>query len=273
MRFDKPIGTLLLLWPTLWALWLASAGHPNPTVLLVFVLGVVTMRAAGCVMNDFADRHVDGHVERTKHRPLASGKVTSVEAIMLFSILMLGAFGLVLFCNVYTIELAFIGAALAVIYPFLKRVTHLPQLGLGAAFMWSIPMAFAAETGSVSGAAWFLFITGIVWPVIYDTMYAMVDRNDDMTIGIKSTAILFGDHEALIIGILQAVFISMMIVVGVLFHLHAAYYAALVIAAGLFVRQQWLLQQHDPKHYFQAFLNNNWVGAIIFLGIGLSYLS
>ncbi|MFZ2314222.1 MAG: 4-hydroxybenzoate octaprenyltransferase [Gammaproteobacteria bacterium] len=272
MRLNKPIGALLLLWPTLWALWLASHGHPQPNILIIFIVGVILMRSAGCAANDFADRHVDGQVERTKHRPLASGKLTSKEALIVTGLLLLASFLLVLQCNLFTIQLAFIGAALALIYPFMKRYTHLPQLGLGAAFAWGIPMAFAAETNAIPTNAWFLFFTALLWPVIYDTMYAMVDRNDDEKAGIKSTAILFGQQDKLIIGILQIIFLAMLVITGFLFNLSLPYYISLIVVLGLFIYQQWLIRDRDRGRSFTAFLNNNWVGLVIFIGIVLSNL-
>lgn len=272
MRLDKPIGILLLLWPTLWALWLAGDGHPSSKILIIFVAGVILMRSAGCVINDFADRHFDGHVERTRERPLASQKVSTKEALLLAGFLSLIAFLLVLACNHFTIALAFVGAALAFLYPWLKRFTHLPQLGLGVAFSWSVPMAFAAETNTIPLSAWFLFITCMVWPVIYDTIYAMVDRDDDLKVGIKSTAILFDAMDSFIIGLLQVLFIVMMIIVGLMFHLDSFYFFSLIVAAILFCYQQWLIKSRQPKKYFTAFLNNNWIGFIIFAGIFLSYL-
>lgn len=271
-RLNKPIGALLLLWPTLWALWLAGKGHPQPSILMIFIIGVILMRSAGCAANDFADRHVDGQVERTKNRPLASGKIKSIEAIMVAGILLLASFLLVLQCNLFTIQLAFVGAALALVYPFLKRYTHLPQLGLGAAFAWGVPMAFAALTNSIPLSAWFLFFTALLWPIIYDTMYAMVDRNDDEKAGIKSTAILFGAHDKLVIGLLQILFLMMLTITGILFDLNVFYYVSLMIVVVLFVYQQWLIQARDRAKCFAAFLNNNWVGLVIFIGIVLSYL-
>lgn len=231
------------------------------------------MRSAGCVMNDFADRDFDGHVARTKNRPLATGQVSTREALALAGVLGLIAFLLVLTCNTLTIMLAFVGAGLAIIYPFLKRITHLPQLGLGLAFSWGVPMAFAATNQKVSMAAWILFFTCVIWPVIYDTLYAMVDRNDDLTIGVKSTAILFNEMDKLIIALMQCLFFVLMIMVGLMFGLHIIYYVALVIAAGLFVYQQWLIKDRTPMLCFKAFLNNNWVGLVIFFGIVLSYQS
>jgi 4-hydroxybenzoate polyprenyltransferase len=271
MRFDKPIGILLLLWPTLWALWLASAGHPDPLILAIFITGVVVMRAAGCIVNDMADRNIDGLVTRTAERPLASKKITIKSALVLFLILILLAFCLVCLCNWLTIQLAFIGAALAVIYPFLKRVTHLPQFVLGAAFTWGVPMAFAAETNSVGFAGWFLFMTCMLWPVIYDTMYAMVDRDDDIKIGVKSTAILFGSWDKAIIASLQFIFLLLLMLVGKIFQLEIIYYISLIFVAGLFLYQQWLIRDRERSACFRAFLNNNWVGLLLFLGILLSY--
>jgi 4-hydroxybenzoate polyprenyltransferase len=271
MRLDKPIGILLLLWPTLWALWLAGKGQPDPVVLAIFVTGVVLMRSAGCVLNDFADRHFDPHVKRTRKRPLASGRVSVNEALMLAALLCLCAFLLVLFCNWLTIFLSFIGAGLAVAYPFMKRITHFPQLGLGVAFTWGVPMAFAAETGSIDTAAWFLFLTGIIWPIVYDTMYAMIDRDDDVKIGVKSTAVLFDAMDKLIIGLLQILFMVMLVIVGLMFHLRSVFYISIAVVGLLFAYQQWLIRNRDAQSCFRAFLNNNWVGLVIFAGIVLSY--
>lgn len=271
MRLDKPIGILLLLWPTLWALWLATAGHPTTATLCIFIAGVVLMRSAGCVINDFADRHFDPHVARTRTRPLASGKVSPQESLSLAAGLACLAFILVLFCNTLTIALSFIGAALACIYPYLKRITNLPQFGLSLAFTWGVPMAFAATTGTVSQSAWFLFLTAAVWPIIYDTMYAMVDRDDDIKIGVKSTALLFDSMDKMIIGLLQTLFVVMLIIIGLIYRLHAIFYIALLAVAGLFVWQQWLVRRRDPLNCFRAFRNNNWVGFAIFVGIYLSY--
>ncbi|SRR5579883_2083021 len=272
MRLHKPIGMLLLLWPTLWALWLASGGHPNTKILLVFVVGVVLMRSAGCVLNDIADRHVDGHVRRTRNRPLAARKVSLKEAMMLVAGLSAVAFLLVLVCNALTIMLAFVAVALIFIYPLMKRFTHLPQVGLGAAFSWGVPMAFAAETGAIGVSAWFLFITSVIWPVIYDTMYAMADREDDRKIGVKSTAILFDQMDKFVIGLMQVLFIILLVIVGLMFELNSIYYLCLVPASLLFVYQQWLIKDRNEQKCFRAFLNNNWVGLIIFVGILLSYL-
>jgi 4-hydroxybenzoate polyprenyltransferase len=267
MRLDKPIGTLLLLWPTLWALWLAASHQPTKQLLFIFVAGVFLMRSTGCIMNDIADRHVDGHVARTKSRPLASGQVSVKEAVLLMASLATMAFLLVLQCNWLTIQLAFAGALFTVIYPFLKRVTHLPQLGLGIAFSWGVPMAFAAVTGAVPARAWLLFAACVLWPVIYDTMYAMVDREDDNKIGVKSTAILFSTYDRLIIALLQIIFVLLMIAVGMVFQLRPMFYLMLVVAAILFLYQQWLIKDREPASCFRAFLNNNWVGLVIFVGV------
>ncbi|KJG14006.1 4-hydroxybenzoate polyprenyltransferase [Photobacterium iliopiscarium] len=271
-RFDRPIGSLLLLWPTLWALFLAGDGFPKVDVLVVFVLGVVFMRAAGCVINDFADRNVDGHVKRTANRPMPSGKVSEREALGLFILLVLVSFLLVLTMNNLTIMLSVVAVMLAAAYPFMKRYTHLPQLVLGAAFGWSIPMAYAAQSGTLPTVAWLLFVANILWTVAYDTLYAMVDRDDDIKVGIKSTAILFGRFDKLIIGILQLVTIMLLIAIGGLLHLNQGYYWALLVASALFVYQQMLIQGRQREQCFKAFLNNNYVGMVIFIGISLSVL-
>nr|WP_317403083.1 4-hydroxybenzoate octaprenyltransferase [Plesiomonas shigelloides] len=272
MRMDRPIGTLLLLWPTLWALWLAAQGQPNWPVLLVFVLGVVVMRAAGCVINDYADRHFDGHVKRTANRPLPSGDVRPSEARWLFVALVALAFVLVLTLNSLTIVLSLVALALAAVYPFMKRFTHLPQLVLGVAFGWSIPMAFAAQMNQLPLSCWLLLLANICWTVAYDTQYAMVDRDDDLRIGIKSTAILFGRFDKLIIGLLQLATLLLLVLVGVLSQLGSLYYWSLLACAALFVYQQQLLKERERDACFQAFLNNNYVGMVLFCGIASSYL-
>lgn len=271
MRLDKPIGILLLLWPTLWALWLAAQGKPDIKVLAIFIAGVVLMRSAGCVINDLTDRHIDGFVQRTRQRPLPSGKVTPRAALTLAGILLWLAFLLVLLTNALTIKLAFIGAILTFIYPLMKRFTYLPQCGLGLAFSWGIPMAFAAQTGVVTFSAWFLFATSIVWPIMYDTLYAMVDREDDLVIGVKSSAILFNTKDKFMIALLQFTFILLLIIVGLIFQLQVIYYVSLLMVSVLFLYQQWLIKKRDTQKCFQAFLNNNYVGLFIFLGICLSY--
>lgn len=271
MRLDKPIGVWLLLWPTLWALWLSCQGMPSYNILFIFILGVLLMRSAGCIMNDLADQSFDAHVKRTQLRPLVSGTVGHMEAMILMIVLALLSLFLVLQCNWLTIQLAVIGAGLAILYPFLKRVTHLPQLGLGIAFSWGVPMAFAAETGRVSFSTWYVFLTCLIWPVIYDTMYAMVDREDDLKIGVKSTAILFKTKDTLLIGLLQLFFILMLVNLGRIFHLHVMYQVSVMIVGFLFLYQQWLIKDRHPQYCFRAFLNNHWIGLVIFIGIVLSY--
>lgn len=269
MRIDKPIGSLLLLWPTLWALWLSGMQMPPLNVLLVFVLGVFFMRAAGCVVNDFADRKIDGHVKRTRGRPLPSGAVSSKEAKVLFAVLVLISFALVLTMNRLTIWLSFGGLALAWMYPFMKRHTHLPQVVLGAAFGWSIPMGWAAVSGSVPLNCWLLFLANICWAVAYDTQYAMVDRDDDLKIGVKSTAILFGRFDNLINGVLQLAALGLLALVGMRSGLGSAFYWSMLVAAGLFVYQQKLTANRQRELCFKAFLNNNWVGFTLFVGVVL----
>lgn len=272
MRLDKPIGIFLLLWPTLWAVWLSAKGHPEPRILIIFVLGVILMRSAGCIINDFADRRVDGFVARTRERPLVTGKVNVLQAAILFLILISCAFGLVLQLNYLTIELSFIGVFLAILYPFLKRWTHWPQLGLGLAFAWGVPMAFAAELNVLPMRAWSVFFAALVWPVIYDTLYAMVDRQDDIIIGIKSTAILFDRYDRFIVGIFQFLFLCLLVIIGNLFSLKNNYFVSLTGVLLLFIYQQCLIRKRDPQACFKAFLNNHWVGMVIFIGIMLSYL-
>ncbi|MBP6124186.1 MULTISPECIES: 4-hydroxybenzoate octaprenyltransferase [Providencia] len=271
MRIDRPIGSLLLLWPTYWALWIAAQSTPSLHILIVFTAGVFFMRAAGCVINDFADRHFDGHVERTKHRPLPSGDVTEKEAKILFASLVGLSFLLVLTLNSMTIWLSIAGLALAWVYPFVKRVSHLPQVVLGAAFGWSIPMAFSAVNESLPLVCWLLFLVNIIWSVVYDTQYAMVDRNDDLKIGVKSTAILFGDYDKLIIGILQVLMIGILVSIGLLAKLGVIYYASLVLVSVLFIYQQKLMVDRERGACFKAFMNNNFVGFILFIGIVVSY--
>ena len=271
MRLNRPIGSFLLLWPTLWALWLAADGHPTPKLFVIFVIGVFIMRSAGCIMNDFADRNFDPHVKRTRERPLATREVNIYEALTLFALLGLLAFALVLTLNRLTIGLAFIGLALAMSYPFMKRYTYLPQPYLGLAFGWGIPMAYAAVTNQVPTVAWLIFIANIIWSTVYDTMYAMVDRPDDLKIGVKSTAILFGDLDRLIVGVLQVLLLLTLLLVGHRLRLSGAYYAGLAFAAGFAIYQQYMIRKRDPQRCFQAFLNNNWFGAAVFAGILLHY--
>ncbi|MFA7387532.1 MAG: 4-hydroxybenzoate octaprenyltransferase [Thiohalobacteraceae bacterium] len=272
-RLHKPIGALLLLWPTLWALWLAAEGMPSLPILLVFVLGVVLMRSAGCVINDYADRSFDPQVRRTRDRPLATGRVSPREALLVFALLCLVAFMLVLTLNRLTIYLAFGGLMLAAAYPFTKRYTQLPQLVLGAAFGWAIPMAFAAVQGGLPKLAWLLFTVNVLWATAYDTFYAMVDREDDLRVGVKSTAILFGEADLLVIGVLQILALAGLVLVGGMAELGLFYYLGLLVAAGFALYQQYLARQRDPAGSFQAFLNNNWFGAAVFVGIALHYLA
>lgn len=272
MRLDRPIGILLLMWPTLSALWIAAEGLPDLTVLMVFVLGVIIMRSAGCAINDFADREVDGDVWRTEGRPLATGELQARDAIMAFVVLALAAFGLVLLLNTMTIMLSLVAVFLAATYPFMKRYTYLPQIYLGMAFGWAIPMAFTAQTGTLPVIAWLLFMANIIWTTVYDTFYAMADREDDLKIGVKSTAILFGDDDRVIQGILQVAYLLVMVLIGHQLELSAVYYLGLVIVAALFIYQQFLSRQREPKACLKAFLNNNWVGLVIFASLVLHYL-
>jgi 4-hydroxybenzoate polyprenyltransferase len=272
-RFDRPIGSYLLLWPTLWALWIASDGVPDIKLLIIFIGGVFLTRSAGCVINDFADRKIDGHVKRTAARPLATGKISSKEALALFAFLMISAFILVLFTNTMTIAMSFGGLFLASLYPFMKRHTHLPQVVLGAAFGWAIPMAFTAVSEDVPTIAWLIYIAKILWTIAYDTMYAMVDRDDDLKIGVKSTAILFGDLDKLIIGILQILTLSILIIVGLQLSLSLPYYMGVIVAAGLFCYQQWLIRNREREPCFKAFLNNHYAGMAIFVGILIHYMT
>ncbi len=270
-RFDKPIGIFILLWPTLWALWIAGNGRPDWLVVTVFTLGVVLMRAAGCVINDYADRDFDPHVARTQLRPIAAGKVSPKEALIVFAVLCLTAFALVLLMNLYTIALSFIGAFLAASYPFMKRFTHWPQAYLGAAFGFAVPMAFAALSNSIPLVAWTLYLAVLLWALVYDTMYAMVDIDDDLKIGVKSTAILFGSRVREITASLQLVILLLLIVVGLLQQLSWPYYAGLGVAAALAVYQQWLIYAFDKPRCFKAFLNNNWFGLAVFAGLIANY--
>lgn len=271
MRLDKPIGILLLLWPTLSALWIAAEGKPDLLLVFVFTLGVVVMRSAGCVINDYADRDFDGQVSRTKNRPLATGALNKSQALKTFFALGGVAFLLALFLNLTTILMSFVALFLAATYPFMKRLTYLPQVYLGAAFGWAIPMAFTAQTGTTTSVAWLLFLANILWTTAYDTYYAMADREDDLKAGIKSTAILFGDDDKLIIGILQASFLIVLALVGMQLEMGVVYYFAVLAALGLFVYQYLLTMTKDPAQCLLAFLNNNWVGAVLFVGIVIDY--
>lgn len=272
MRTDKPIGTLLLLWPTYWALWLAADGFPQWHLLLIFSLGVFVMRSAGCVINDFADRKVDGKVKRTEQRPLAAGHVSAKEALVLFFVLIFAAFLLVLCLNFNTVLLSFAALGLAFCYPFMKRYTHLPQVVLGAAFSWAIPMAYMATLNTVPTEAWLLYGANLIWTVAYDTMYGMVDRDDDLKIGVKSTAILFGRFDKLIVGVLQVVTIMILLYIA---SMHAWSYSMLAILSlvlvVLFSYQQYLIRDRQRDLCFKAFLHNNYVGIVIWLAIVISY--
>jgi len=272
MRLDRPIGTWLLLWPALWALWVAGAGRPEPRVLIVFVLGVFVMRAAGCVINDFADRDIDPHIRRTRDRPLAARRVAPLEALVLFGILNLIALYLVTRLDPFTIKLAIVGAALTISYPFLKRFFPLPQLYLGISFGgWSVLMAFAAQTGTLPRVAWVLYVAAVLWAAIYDTVYAMVDREDDLKIGVRSSAILFADMDRFLIGVMQVMMIYALTLVGHNMEFGDWYYAGVAAAAGLFLWQQWLIRRREPAGCLRAFLNNQYVGLVIFVGILLQY--
>ena len=272
-RLDRPIGTWLLLWPALWALWVAGDGRPEPRVLIVFVLGVVVMRAAGCVVNDFADRDIDPHVRRTRDRPLAARRVSPLEALVLFALLIAVALFLVTRLNAYTVKLAFIGALLTVSYPFVKRVFPMPQLYLGISFGgWSVPMAFAAQTGVLPRVCWLLYFAAVIWAAIYDTIYAMIDREDDLRIGVKSSAILFADMDRFLIGVMQLMMILSLVLAGHSMHFGGWYQAGVLAAALLFLWQQWLIRKREPAGCLRAFLNNQYVGLAVFVGILLEYV-
>jgi 4-hydroxybenzoate polyprenyltransferase len=273
MRFDRPIGIYLLLWPVLWALWVAGSGRPSGKVLAVFVTGVIVMRAAGCVINDFADRDIDARVKRTRERPLAARRVSPAEALVLFVLLVGTALWLVTRLDPLTVLLSAGGAALTVSYPFTKRFFALPQLYLGISFGgWGVPMAFAAQRDALPRIAWVLFIAAVIWAVIYDTIYAMVDREDDLKLGVKSTAILFADMDKMMIAILQVLMLLDLALGGRSMQFGPCYYGGLAVAAVLFVYQQWLIRRREPAACFAAFLNNNYVGMAIFIGIALQYL-
>ncbi len=271
-RFDKPIGILILLWPALWALWVASNGKPDKLVLIIICSGVVLMRAAGCVINDYADREIDPLVKRTKQRPIAARKVSPKEALMLFLILCSLAFILVLQLNLMTILLSFIAAFLAASYPFMKRYTNLPQAYLGIAFGFAVPMSFSAQINSIPSVAWIMYLAVMLWALVYDTMYAMVDKEDDLKIGVKSTAILFGDRDREIMAVLQLIIIILLIVVGQMQQLGGFYYSGVAIAFVLSMYQQKLIFNREKKLCFKAFLNSNYFGMAIFVGLFFDYL-
>jgi 4-hydroxybenzoate polyprenyltransferase len=271
MRVDKPIGVWLLLWPTLWALWLAGEGHPSQGLFVVFVAGVFIMRSAGCVLNDYVDRNIDPYVERTRTRPIASGAVAPMEALTLFIALSLIAIGLATMLNRPAQLLAIVAAGLTVAYPFVKRFVSIPQFILGAAFGWAVPMAFAAQTGETPQLAWIVFGSAIIWAVIYDTFYAMVDREDDRKIGVKSTALLFGDADLFVIAGLQLIMLLALIFIGLRAELGFWYYLSVACAAGLMGYHQWLARDRQPAGCFAAFLNNHYIGLVVFIGIVLHY--
>lgn len=271
MRLDKPIGWLLLLWPTWWGLFAAARGMPSWKNLLIFSFGVILMRSAGCVINDFADRKLDPQVARTRQRPIASGQVSPREALILFAVLLLLAFLLVCLTDALTIKLAFVGAALAIIYPFMKRVTFMPQVWLGAAFGWAVPMAYAAEAGTVDRIAWLLFLANVLWSTAYDTIYAMVDREDDLKAGAKSTAILFGDLDLTAIGIIHVTFLACMALVGSRLELEWPYDVGWTLAAVWIGYQHWLIRTRDRDACFRAFRLSHWAGALLFLGMAAAF--
>lgn len=267
IRLEKPVGSYLLLWPTLWALAIAAQGRPDGWILFVFVCGVFLMRSAGCAINDYADRHIDQYVTRTRERPLTSGRIHAKEVLTIFVVLSLIAFTLVLTLNLFTILLSIVGILLTISYPFMKRYHYLPQVHLGATFGWAIPMAFAAQLDALPKQAWLLYIANIIWATAYDTLYGMADREDDLKAGVKSSAILFGQYDRMVIALLQGLFIIALVLIGLSLQFNSFYYYALFIAALLFIYQQIIVSQRDPTKCFEAFLHNHWVGAVIFAGI------
>jgi 4-hydroxybenzoate polyprenyltransferase len=272
MRLDKPVGIWLLLWPELWALWIAGGGRPEPRILIIFLVGTVVMRSAGCVINDFADRNVDPYVKRTKDRPLAARRIGPREALVLFFGLAAVALYLALQLDIATLKLAVVGAVLTVSYPFLKRFFPLPQFYLGLAFGWAVPMAYMAASGTLPRVAWLLFVTAVLWACIYDTLYAMVDRDDDVKIGVKSSAILFADMDKLIVAIMQLLMLFSLLLVGRAMHFGRWYLTGVVAAAVFFLYQQWLIRDREPSRCFRAFQNNQYVGLSIFIGVLLEYV-
>jgi len=270
-RIDRPIGIWLLLWPTLWALWIAGEGAPSGSLFTIFALGVVVMRSAGCVLNDLADRNIDPYVERTRDRPIASGAVTPIEGLALFIALGIIAVGLAAFLNRQAQMLAIIGAVLTIVYPFIKRFVSVPQFILGAAFGWAVPMAFAAQTGSLPQVAWLIFAVALIWAVIYDTFYAMVDRPDDLKIGVKSTAILFGDADLFVLAGLQGVMLLALVLIGKQASLGMWFYLSLVVSAGLMAYHQWLARKRDAEGCFAAFKHNHYIGMVVMIGLVLDY--
>lgn len=266
-RLNRPIGIYLVLWPALWALWLASDGNPSVNHLVIFVLGAVVMRSAGCVINDYADRDWDGEVSRTCDRPLATGMISPNEALVFFGFLCLMALILVFQLNLLTVWMSFGAAFLAILYPFMKRFTYWPQVFLGAAFAWAIPMAFTAVQSTIPWQAWVIFLTTMVWALIYDTAYAMTDKADDLKVGIKSTAILFGDKVNLFIGLFQGLMLALLIWIGYLFELNVLYSVSVMLVAVIFIYHQKKLASQEPQVAFKVFLNNHWVGLVVLLGI------
>lgn len=270
MRFDRPIGIALLLWPTWWGLWFAAGGTPSLKNLIIFTLGVIIMRAAGCVINDYADRELDPHVARTVDRPIAAGEITARQALVVFFTLLAAAFLLVMMTNRLTILMALFGALLAATYPFFKRFTHFPQLVLGASFSWAIPMAFAAEAGQLPALAWWLFAANFIWTVIYDTQYAMADRADDLKVGVKSTAIAFGRADVPILGALMGIVTALFVIIGLRYLPEPAWFTAVALVFLHFQLQLWRIRKRDPVACFRSFLSNHWVGLFIFLGAAIS---
>ena len=273
MRLNKPIGILLLLWPTYWALFLSANGWPDIDLLVIFTLGVIVMRTAGCIINDYADRNIDKHIARTQDRPLTTGEISTKKALLLFSLLIVIAFCLVLLTNTLTVQLSIVAVALATIYPFTKRWTHLPQLVLGAAFGISVPMAFSAQTGLIPYSAGLVFLATIVWTLIYDTLYAMADRDEDLKIGVKSTAILFAKYDQIAITLLQILLIIIFIAIGKTFNLDLIYYFSLIIIMFFMIYHQFLMKKRQKSAYFKAFINNNFIGISAFVGILFSVIS
>ncbi|MFK7861742.1 MAG: 4-hydroxybenzoate octaprenyltransferase [Granulosicoccus sp.] len=271
-RLDRPIGIFLLMWPMLWAFWFAADGVPHLPTLFIFIMGTVLTRSAGCAINDYADRDFDGHVTRTRSRPLATGALSGKDALMATAVLMALAFGLVLLTNPLTIKLSFIALFLATLYPFTKRYTHFPQVALGAAFAWAVPMAFSAQTNSLPGVGWLLFAAAVIWAMAYDTLYAMVDREDDLKIGIKSTAVLFGRFDLHIVAALQGAVLGILVFVGLLQGRGGIYLAGLVCAAGFVIYQLWICRHREPAPCLRAFLNNNWMGMTVFVALVIDYM-
>jgi len=272
VRLDRPIGIYLLLWPAMWALWIAAEGRPGWLVLAVFVAGTVLMRSAGCAINDYADRHIDGEVERTRLRPLAAGEVHPREAVLIFLLLAGAAFGLVLLMNPLTIAHSFVAAGLAALYPFTKRYTQMPQFFLGLAFGWAVPMAFAAVQAQIPPVAWVIFAATLCWALAYDTIYAMVDRDDDLRIGVKSTAILFGSWDRVMVALFQLSVLTLLLLAGLMSGRGDLFWLGLILGAGLFGYQQWLIRERQRTACFRAFLNNHWFGLVVFAGLALDYL-